>query len=373
MKPENCIEVKISTNYLNNNYFYCSNYQDINNNTFYTRDELNNIKKQIKNILDNKGDNKIGETLYMGKGSSVPRHKMKIFIEENKIKKTSIIEKSDTVIFDKKIIKDIYNWFNIKEEIKIAIIPFTAEICDYIIARNSKTLTSSSHGITTYIERYRKAFQQNKNLIFRYDQYENFPLELRKIMGNIKWKEYYEQSGYRVKNLQDVLDIIQNYSKNPHGNIIWDDYILEIINSEGIDLSEEYIDTLDSMFASKQSDNIRLAVEMLSNVNLEKFGLTVVLLLNKWKHVMSWGNGNTNNQAYKTLDRYFKNKGINWKDDYRPFSARLYKNYANNEEAKKTIVSFLLGNINGYLSELKNKDNGFIQINSINVELKSLK
>lgn len=373
MKPENCIEVKISTSYHQNNYFYSNHYQDINSNTFYTRNELKNIQKQIKNILDNKGDNKMGETLYMGKGSSVPRHKMKIFIEENKIKKTSIIEKSDTVIFDKKIIKDIYNWFDVKEEVKIAIIPFTAEICDYITKYNSRTLVSLNYGSTTYIERFRNAFKQKKNLIFRYDQYENFPLELRKIMGNIEWKEYFEQNGYRVKNLQDIWDIIQNYSKNPHGNIIWDDHILETINSEGIDLNEEYIDTLDSMFASKQSDNIRLAVEMLSNVNLEKFGLTVALLLNRWKHVMSWGNGNTNNQAYKTLDRYFKNKGINWKDDYRLFSAGLYKNYSDNEEAKKIIVGFLLGNINTYLSELKNKDNGIIQIKDINVELKSLK
>jgi hypothetical protein len=133
------------------------------------------------------------------------------------------------------------------------------------------------------------------------------------------------------------------------------------------------------MFASKQSDNIRLAVEMLSNVNLEKFGLTVVLLLNKWKHVMSWGNGNTNNQAYKTLDRYFKNKGINWKDDYRPFSARLYKNYANNEEAKKTIKYFILDNINAHLSELNtyshelNNYKDYLKISDLNIELKTLK
>jgi hypothetical protein len=92
---------------------------------------------------------------------------------------------------------------------------------------------------------------------------------------------------------------------NPHGNIIWDDNILETLNSDGIDLDDDYVSTLDSMFSSREPDNIRLAIEMMSNVNLNKYGLTIALLLNKHSSNMNWGNGNTGSQAYKTLDRYF--------------------------------------------------------------------
>ena len=105
------------------------------------------------------------------------------------------------------------------------------------------------------------------------------------------------------------------------------------------------------MFASNEPDNIKLAIEMMSNVNLNKYGLTIALLLNKWKNVMNWGNGNTGSQAYKTLDRYFINKGIDWKKDYRSFSAGLYKNYSHDENAKRVIEDFVLQNINRYLAK----------------------
>ena len=101
MKIEKCISPKFS-NPGNNGYFYTSWY-DGNNKSFYTKDELEKHKANIKTIFNNEGNGKIGKTIYVGKGSNAPRHKIKMLVEENKIKKTTIIENSDTVIFDKKI------------------------------------------------------------------------------------------------------------------------------------------------------------------------------------------------------------------------------------------------------------------------------
>jgi predicted metal-dependent peptidase len=113
---------------------------------------------------------------------------------------------------------------------------------------------------------------------------------------------------------------------------------------------------------------------MMANVNLNKFGLTIALLLNKYKEAMNWGNGNTGSQAYKTLDRYFKNKGINWRYDFREFSTGLYKNYSHNEEAKKTIEYFVLGNVNNYLRENGFiLDEGYLQIDNFKISLHSKK
>ena len=95
-------------------------------------------------------------------------------------------------------------------------------------------------------------------------------------------------------------------------------------------------------------DNIKLAIEMLSNVNLEKHGLTIALLLNRWKDRMSWGQGNTYSQAFKTLDRYFRNKGIDWKKDFRSLGADLYNNYKK-EEDREIISRFVIDNLNKYL------------------------
>ena len=364
MKIEKCISPKFS-NPGTNGYFYTSWY-DGNNKSFYTKDELEKHKANIKTIFNNEGNGKIGKTIYVGKGSNAPRHKIKMLVEENKIKKTTIIENSDTVIFDKKIINDVYKWFDNCKEVKIVNVPFTKDLLDTINKYNS--------GRPNYAKQYEEFFVKKYSLLISHSDYIDYPSDFKQVLGNLAWEEYHEQHTYRTKNIQDVFDTLQCYFKNPHNNIIWDDEILETLNSEGIDLDEDYVNTLDSMFASREPDNIRLAVEMMSNVNLNKYGLTIALLLNKYSQAMSWGNGNTGSQAYKTLDRYFLNKGIDWKRDYRSFSAGLYKNYANDKGAKEIIEQFVLQNINRYLTE-----NGFgvqgciLQIDSFKVSLHNKK
>ena len=367
MKIEKSISPKYSNGTsLNPGYFYTSWYGG-DSKTFHTKDELEDYKTKINNILNNKGNGEIGKTIYVGKGSNVPRHKIKTFTEENKIKKTTIMPNANTVIFDRKAIKDVYDWFNNCKEVKVAIVPFTKNLLDIIKQANINRQPSQYN-------QCKAAYDRKADVVIYYEEYNNYPLDFKQELGILDWKDYYEQNTYRTKNIEDIFDIILCYLKNPHGNIIWDDIILEKLNSEGIDLDDDYVNTLDSMFASKEPDNIRLAVEMMSNVNLEKFGLTIALLLNKYNQAMSWGNGNTTSQAYKTLDRYFKNKGIDWKRDYRLFSAGLYKNYANNEEAKNIIEQFVLQNINRHLSE-----NGFgvqgciLQIDNFKVSLHNKK
>jgi len=365
MKIENYIAPRYSNYHTGPGYFY----SDWGNNkkNFYDKETLEDHNSKINAILNNSGNGKLGKILYVGKGSNVPRHKIKIFVEENKIRKTSIIEYSDTVFFDKKIINDVYKWFKCKE-VKIAIVPFTKDLLEVI------RMINSSSNQTNYLKQYTDAFNNKSDLVIYYNEYNNYPLDFQQALGNLDWKDLYEQDGYRTKNIEDIFNTLLYYFKNPHGNIIWDDTILEKFNSDGIDLDDDYISTLDSMFSSGEPDNVRLAIEMMSNVNLEKFGLTIALLLNKHKNSMNWGNGNTGSQAYKTLDRYFKNKGIDWKYDFRVFSAGLYKNYSHNEEAKRTIEHFVLGNVNNYLSENGFRlDGGYLQIDNFKVSLHSKK
>jgi hypothetical protein len=363
MKIEKSISPRYSMGSPNRSGYFYASYYGGDSKTFHTKDELEDYKTKINTILDNKGDGKISKTIYVGKGSNVPRHKIKAFTEENKIKKTTIMSNAETIIFDRKAIKDTYDWFKGCKETKVAIVPFTQNLLDIIKQSNTNSQP-------TQYNQYKAAYDRKADVVIYYEEYNNYPLEFKQELGILNWKDYYEQNTYRTKNIEDIFDTILCYLKNPHGNIIWDDIILEKLNSEGIDLDDDYVNTLDSMFASKEPDNIRLAVEMMSNVNLEKFGLTIALLLNKYNQSMSWGNGNTTSQAYKTLDRYFKNKGIDWKRDYRLFSAGLYKNYANNEEAKNIIEQFVLQNINRHLSE-----NGFgvqgciLQIDNFKVSL----
>jgi len=303
---------------------------------YFNPEDLDEISKGLDIIYSNKGNGNLVGPVYIGKGSNIPRHKIKEFFKENSLKKTSLIEKSNCVVFDKQVIKQLIHYYK-GEEVKTAVIPFTQKIFDYIENDYSLILKQKNHKFNTYHIKYLN------------DTYNDFPLDFKKVIGDITFTKTIAVNNYRTKNVSELWEIIECYLTNPHGNIIWDDVLLESLNSDGLDMDDEYIEVLYSMFDSKEQDNIKLALEMLSNVNLEKHGLTVALLLNKYNNVFTWGSGNTGSQALKTLILYFKNKGIDWKADYRKFSTGLFSFYKNDEESIKIIKKFFIDSLNNYL------------------------
>ena len=49
-------------------------------------------------------------------------------------------------------------------------------------------------------------------------------------------------------------------------NILFDEDFLTDLNADGIELDNDYLATLSSMFESREQANINLALEMLSNI-----------------------------------------------------------------------------------------------------------
>jgi len=323
---------------------------------YFNPEDLDEISKGLDIIYSNKGNGNLVGPVYIGKGSNIPRHKIKEFFKENSLKKTSLIEKSNCVVFDKQVIKQLIHYYK-GEEVKTAVIPFTQKIFDYIENDYSLILKQKNNKNNTYHIKYLNdklkeitaVFEKKVDILIKQDTYNDFPLDFKKVIGDITFTKTIAVNNYRTKNVSELWETIECYLTNPHGNIIWDDVLLESLNSDGLDMDDEYIEVLYSMFDSKEQDNIKLALEMLSNVNLEKHGLTVALLLNKYNNVFTWGSGNTGSQALKTLILYFKNKGIDWKADYRKFSTGLFSFYKNDEESIKIIKKFFIDSLNNYL------------------------
>ncbi len=344
-------------------YIYSYNTQN-----YYPESEYEEIHQKIDSIYLNEGKGYLVGSIYVGKGSNIPRHKIKEFFKENNLKKTSLIESSDTVVFDKQAIKSLKDWFDLRME-EVYIVPFTQELYDLLkeeIKGYEKSHSGQSWSKNHVMEFYRfldRHFKLGSTVLIDKESYNNLNRGLKSLLKDIKPQNYYTQYSYRTKNINDLWETTQYYLTNPHGNIIWDDVLLDSLNSDGLDMDNNYIDVLYSMFDSKEPENIQLALEMLSNVNLEKYGLTVALLLNKYKMMFEWGNGNTGGQALKTLSLYFKNKGIEWKKDYRTFSTGLLNFYKNDEESTKIIKKFFIDSLNDYL----NLDKDFnIQLSDIN-------
>jgi hypothetical protein len=346
----------------NSNLFLsCNVYNE--ENIFFTPQESKNYENLVNSLLNQKVDTSLTGKVYLGKLSSLPRHKIKDYFKENKIIKTSRLDQSDTIILNKEyliefngIFNSDYSWQHLKP---------------------CKTYTFTSEQDKDYLKSSSKIWHSNLNPFYPFiiliedDDRDKPTSKLINFLQNKKPEDLLYKTLYRGKNLVEVHNYLEYILKNPNVKVVFDENIMDPLNEEGFELDEEYLTTLDGMFESKLQDNINLALEMLSNVNIEKNSLTIALFLNKHKSKFIWGSGlsiNTNNSFKSTL-KYFKSKNINFDHDWRSFSANLYKLHKSNPKNIEIINDFIQQNINQYLKEFN--PNHYIEVKLESLALKS--
>lgn len=345
--------------------FLYHNYNHSNDgNIFFTKNEKINYENLIKALLSQKIDTTLTGKVYLGKLSSLPRHKIKDYFKENKVNKTSRLDQSDTIILNKeyliefnKMFESASSWYRLKP---------------------CKAYKFESEQDKNYIESVSKSYYHG-NIIFNdsfiimttEESKNRITPKLVNFLQDKKSEDLYYKSLYREKSLVEVHNYLEYIWKNPHVKVIFDENIMEPLNEDGFELDEEYLTTLDGMFESKSQDNINLALEMLSNVNIEKNSLTIALFLNKHRNKFSWGSGLsiTKNNSFKSTLKYFKSKDINFESDWRSFSANLYKLHKDNPKNLEIINEFIQQNINQYLKEFSNKQ--YIEVKLESLALKN--
>ena len=158
-------------------------------------------------------------------------------------------------------------------------------------------------------------------------------------------------SVYREQKLVDLLSIIvDNVNDIVSGKkkIVFDEDLFVELNKEGIELDDEYLQTLRDMLFSKDDSNVKLGFEMMSNLVLsESTILSISFLLNELIYQTRfrpsyYTNNNTN---LKALLKLLKTKGIYWERDWKTFGTGLRKNFKTGKEGA-IVKKFLLDNIN---------------------------
>jgi hypothetical protein len=342
-----------------------NNHYGTEGNIFFTKEEYKKYKDLVNSLLNQKVDTTLTGKIYLGKLSSLPRHKIKDYFKENKVSKTSRLDQSDTIILNKehlvefnKMFESASSWYRLKP---------------------CKVYRFDSEHDKEYIENHSKSYYNQKInfddlfiVLIRKDNKNKVTPKLVNFLQGKKSEDLFYKSLYREKNLVEVHNYLEYILKNPNVKIIFDENIMDPLNEDGFELDEEYLTTLDGMFESKSQDNINLALEMLSNVNIEKNSLTIALFLNKHKSKFSWGTGLsiTKNNSFKSTLKYFKSKDINLDADWRSFSANLYKLHKDNPKNLDIIKDFTLQNINMYLKQFSSDGKGFIELTSFDLALR---
>ena len=346
-------------------FLYHNTRDNGNGNIFFTENEKKNYEKLINSLLNQKIDTTLTGKVYLGKLSSLPRHKIKDYFKENKVSKTSRLDQSDTIILNKehlvefnKMFESASSWYRLKP----------CKIYRFDSEQNKNYIESVSKSYYYFSKIISKnpfiimVTEENKSRIT--PKFVNF-------LQDKKSEDIFYKSLYREKNLVEVHNYLEYILKNPNVKVIFDENIMDPLNEDGFELDEEYLTTLDGMFESKSQDNINLALEMLSNVNIEKNSLIIALFLNKHRSKFSWGSGLsiTKNNSFKSTLKYFKSKDINLEADWRSFSANLYKLHKDNPKNLEIINEFIQQNINQYLKEFN--PNNYLEVKLESLALRS--
>lgn len=319
-----------------------------------TDQEREDYIKQLKTILSQPKNLNFGKAVHTGNLSSIPRVKFKEYITVNKIKRTSRQEQCDSMVIDKTFLTTALRFFEKLTKSNIIRNIQDKEIYDGFINYWKQTRHINSNA----------QYTQQNTLIKLPDNINDISNKnLKYLIQNSYVEQKYFDSLYREKNIENVIMLLDFLKKRPNISIIFDEHLLETLNADGLDLDNEYVDILENMFKSGQNDNVKLAIEMLSNINLnEKNALTMALILNKYQDIFTHGSGVilSSISSFKTIDKYYKSRGIVWKTNWTKLAAELYSNYQHNPETKQIVEQFIMSNINELiLNEYKLHINSF--------------
>lgn len=304
----------------------------------------NNIIEKIK-YSTNKLSSK--DIIYTGCLSDIPRFKLKEYINENKLKRTSRIEQSTCIIISRKIFDELSNIFKLNN--------FT-----FVNESFAKEISNSIGWNNSSIDPLPQASNKNQ-FYYMKNEHSIDTLKVSKKLGNDFINNSYDVKGciidlYRNSKLITFIELILFLHNNPKIKIIFDETLFESLNQEGIELDSDYESTLRDMIFSNDPSNIKLGVEMISNLVINNYTiLKISLLLNEFiqdhkpTELTTYSQTNRN---FKTVLNVLKTKKIYWNSDWESFASGLRKNFNQGIEGEAVKV-FVINNLNTEFSKIK--------------------
>lgn len=292
------------------------------------------------------------DIIYTTKSSEIPRFKLKEFTKENGVKKTTRHAYANIFIINRGTFNELISRLKIGNHL------FLNE--DMIIDKNIKDWFHGNGAWGDHAMNIVKSDKANKNQLLHLiiDDQKKMDQLFKKHPAhkNIFDNSYHVEEGivlqvYREAKLVELFNlIVNNANKIINGEIkfVWDEDLFVNLNKEGIELDDDYLQTLRDMLFSKDESNVKLGFEMMSNLVLDQPTLlTISFLLNELFHTTKFRPSYyiNNNSNLKALLKLLKTKGIAWDRDWKMFGSGLRMNFKTGVEGN-IVKKFLLDNIN---------------------------
>ena len=344
-------QVRIGEKYGNNKLEWTmSNYWGGYSDYFINNQDSKVIQDTIKLILSSQTTINKGDIVYASKASEIPRFKLKEFIKEKGLKKTSRYNHADVIIVNKGYFNELIKEFKYKN--------YTFVNEDFVKSNWKKW----SNNNNSNIDRVNSIMNESKNInnIAIIDEYTirdlnkiftKYPNDRKIFDDNTHQEKGIFINLYRNERLRNLLSIIYELKDDIKAGkirIAFDEDVFVELNKEGIELDDEYLQTLRDMLFSEDKANVKLGFEMMSNLVVnESMLLSVSFLLNELMHTTSFrpSHYTSSNTNLKSLFKLLKTRGIIWERDWKTFGTGLRVNFKSGKEGD-IVKKFLLDNIN---------------------------
>ena len=329
--------------------------------------QISKLKLKISQLLENSNTINSSDLIYTNSSSDIPRFKLKEFMKEKGISRTSRVEQSTCILLSKKLLQELKEMdilFDNKETIyfvseELANILYNKWSNDNNYYRKPEK-PSSNVDKWLYLPKYylEPAASRNKSYVTDLVNSKKYG----KYVSTHFTKEEVHIIDHRSKKWVDLLDIVNFLYENPNIKVVFDEDLFKDLNKEGMVLDSDIESTLKDMIYSKDKDNIKLGLEMISNLEVNDYTLYKMSLL--FNNFINMGNDriNRNNRAQitqlantnrnlKTLLNTFKSKDIYWDRDWKMFASGLIKNFRGTEH-EILIKEYFIDKLNNEFKSL---------------------
>jgi hypothetical protein len=250
-------------------------------------------KAEDEYVIDKKNVN------YILPDVSIPRFKMKVFADENKLRNTNKIENANCIIFSE------YSHFKNYNSMDTSQVSYntvhrnrTVDIIAYI-----KNLQEAGHGsyipdkvlmkleVLSKTNPYIYATEQNNRRFFT-------ELIYRKLG---QWYGQQPGSPYPVINCNGLEEL---FEANPSIKFIEEKQVQKHISTNGIVINQQKYQELCKLIDTQERDNTTLAMEIMANSNFSSSLIFIYMLLIQRGHIM-YHQGNVDHVNFKYLLNYF--------------------------------------------------------------------
>lgn len=318
---------------------------------FINEKDSKELQSLFRFVNDSKNTVKKGDKVYASKASELPRFKLKEFIKENELKKTSRYNQADVIIINRGYFIEMLKECKFK----------TYTFLKGNFAENKIKKKDNADMTFEYFKNSLKESANKDNVVMMSDwsvkemstgklgqKYSSDKVLYDVNTINVKGTYINLYRNARLSNLMDILYSLRKEILSGKVKIMYDEDMFVELNKEGIELDNEYLQTLRDMLFSKDDANVTLGFEMMSNLVVnDHMLLSVSFLLNELIHTTKFRPSyyTSRNTNLKSLLKVLSTKGIRWERDWKTFGTGLRANFKTGIEGD-IVKKFLLDNIN---------------------------